>query len=124
MGIEMGYASKTLKGKGWTDGDEYHIHYPSFAPKKPIPNKRGKGSSRRKLVRLLLLQNGLCFYCGKLAPAEESNVDHVVPLSAGGSKRFNNLVASHRTCNTLKDNRLPTANELERLKQLHKDFKE
>lgn len=42
-----------------------------------------------------------CVYCG--APSEE--VDHVVPVSKGGTNEFSNLVASCRTCNRVKSDR-------------------
>lgn len=107
----MSYGSWVLTGQGWPDGNNHK--------RKP----RNRGSSRRKLVRLLALQSNKCFYCGKEATPSNSNIDHVVPISAGGSRKFNNLVASHKDCNQSKADRLPTQDELEKLQQLHKDFK-
>ena len=43
-----------------------------------------------------------CQYCG--APAE--NVDHVIPRSRGGPHRWDNVVASCRSCNSRKRDRL------------------
>ncbi|MCL5972797.1 MAG: HNH endonuclease [Ferrimicrobium sp.] len=43
-----------------------------------------------------------CQYCG--APAE--NVDHVIPRSRGGQHRWDNVVASCRSCNSRKRDRM------------------
>lgn len=45
-----------------------------------------------------------CQYCGR--PAE--NLDHVVPRSRGGTHSWDNVVASCRTCNARKEDRLPS----------------
>lgn len=42
---------------------------------------------------------GSCVYCGKLTPAEERTIDHVVPRSRGGSKARKNLVPACARCN-------------------------
>lgn len=57
---------------------------------------------RRKVVRMLASQNGLCGICGKPAKPKECNLDHITPKSKGGSNRLENLQAAHRECNTLK----------------------
>lgn len=55
-----------------------------------------------------------CWYCGVEVwlpndgepPGDiktESTVDHIIPLSRGGSKRLSNLVASCRSCNGSKN---------------------
>ena len=46
-------------------------------------------------ARVLRRDNNTCVYCG--APATE--VDHVVPVSRGGSHSTTNLVASCKACN-------------------------
>ncbi|MGQ0824058.1 MAG: HNH endonuclease [Actinomycetota bacterium] len=44
-----------------------------------------------------------CQYCG----AHAENLDHVVPRSRGGSHTWENVVASCRSCNARKEDRLP-----------------
>ena len=44
-----------------------------------------------------------CQYCGSSA----ENLDHVVPRSRGGTHTWENVVASCRSCNTRKEDRLP-----------------
>ncbi len=46
--------------------------------------------------------NYICQYCG--APAE--NIDHVIPRSKGGEHCWENVVASCKTCNSKKEDRL------------------
>jgi 5-methylcytosine-specific restriction endonuclease McrA len=45
-----------------------------------------------------------CQYCGRAA----ENLDHVMPRSRGGPHSWDNVVASCRTCNARKEDRLPT----------------
>lgn len=54
--------------------------------------------------RAVFVRDGFrCQYCGE--PAE--NVDHVFPRSLGGPHTWENVVASCRSCNARKENRLP-----------------
>ncbi len=48
-----------------------------------------------------------CQYCGRVFPQRELNLDHVVPLSKGGSSCWENVVCACIKCNTLKGNRTP-----------------
>ena len=45
-----------------------------------------------------------CQYCGSNA----ENLDHVVPRSRGGTHTWDNVVASCRSCNSRKEDRLPS----------------
>lgn len=45
-----------------------------------------------------------CQYCGRQA----ENLDHVVPRSRGGTHTWDNVVASCRSCNARKEDRLPS----------------
>ena len=46
-----------------------------------------------------------CAICGKpiYSYQDDFSVDHIVPLSRGGTNDLNNLRATHKLCNTLKD---------------------
>ena len=73
--------------------------------------------------------NGICTHCGKKI-TDDFTVEHVIPLSKGGSNDPENLVALCETCNTEKSNQiiepkdyyrhLPKA----RLKQLQATFEQ
>jgi len=49
--------------------------------------------------------NGICAICGKPVSYEEFTIDHILPLSRGGSNDLNNLQIACRGCNELKNNR-------------------
>ncbi len=49
-----------------------------------------------------------CVYCGTALGLENATLDHVIPLSRGGSHLPGNLVAACQPCNQLKGALLPT----------------
>ncbi|HEO64786.1 MAG TPA: HNH endonuclease [Spirochaetes bacterium] len=51
--------------------------------------------------------NYTCAYCGKRLPKDQLTLDHVIPLSKGGKKAWNNIVAACNSCNNKKGNHLP-----------------
>jgi 5-methylcytosine-specific restriction endonuclease McrA len=48
-----------------------------------------------------------CLYCGGQFSRSELTRDHVVPISRGGSDKWENLVAACKRCNWLKDCQTP-----------------
>lgn len=50
---------------------------------------------------------GICHYCGRQVGREALTMDHVVPLSRGGTSSKGNLVPCCKECNTAKKTRLP-----------------
>lgn len=48
-----------------------------------------------------------CCYCNAVLPPRDLTVDHIVPVSRGGSTSFNNCVASCGPCNWRKADRTP-----------------
>lgn len=52
-------------------------------------------------------QKGMCYYCQKTVKWGKHHVDHVVPLSRGGSNDISNLVIACASCNLKKNNKLP-----------------
>lgn len=67
---------------------------------------------RKYLLRLMEAQSGLCAYCPTKCVAvkrwrydpAQATIDHVIPLSRGGTSRVSNLVMACRACNEAKDN--------------------
>ncbi len=53
------------------------------------------------LHRALFLQGRRCFFCSRSIPAVEASVDHLIPVSKGGSNHSDNLVACCKTLNAL-----------------------
>lgn len=52
-------------------------------------------------------QNGLCAYCGQHRNIKYMTVDHIIPLSKGGTDDLDNLKCACKICNQLKDDMLP-----------------
>ncbi len=51
-------------------------------------------------------QKGKCYWCGSKLP-KRYHIDHVIPLSRGGSNDASNLVIACQKCNLSKHDRLP-----------------
>ena len=65
--------------------------------------KVGRPSSARRanLINTVLERDGKdCFYCGKILPPDDTTLEHLVPISAGGCNHIGNLVAAHQKCNS------------------------
>ena len=87
---------------------------------KSILTKRGKDSQRIVVVSQELKQktykrdNGICYICGRKTIIPESfedrskdisfTVDHVIPISKGGTNTIDNLRCCCIRCNSLKGN--------------------
>jgi 5-methylcytosine-specific restriction endonuclease McrA len=56
---------------------------------------------------VLLRDRYTCQFCGRVLPAHELTLDHVIPRSRGGYTDWDNLVACCHRCNNLKGDRLP-----------------
>jgi 5-methylcytosine-specific restriction endonuclease McrA len=68
-----------------------------------IPHQK-RALSRKNI---LLRDRYTCQFCGRVLPAHELTLDHVVPRSRGGHTDWDNLVACCHDCNNLKGDRLP-----------------
>jgi len=68
--------------------------------------------SARLRFEVLKRDSHRCQYCGAAAPFVQLEVDHIVPVVAGGTNRPDNLITACRRCNAGKsaielDDRLP-----------------
>lgn len=69
-----------------------------------VPRRKPPAWTRRGV----LARDGYrCAYCGKVCPAGEATVDHVIPLSRGGRSSWGNTVTACRACNQRKADRTP-----------------
>lgn len=68
-----------------------------------MPNKR-YGSAYYQRVRREVLQRDYftCHYCGQ----EANTVDHLIPISKGGTDEATNMVAACNKCNASKRDRM------------------
>jgi 5-methylcytosine-specific restriction enzyme A len=53
------------------------------------------------------IAKGLCYYCHRHVTPAELTMDHIVPLSRGGTSSKANLVPTCKSCNTKKKILLP-----------------
>ena len=58
------------------------------------------GSSRRDKV--ILRDNKICYICNRTLSDKEITIDHVIPISKGGSSDVKNLKCCCKLCNELK----------------------
>lgn len=69
-----------------------------------IPRGRKVSLSKKNL----LIRDGFkCSYCDRGLSVNTCTVDHVVPVTRGGSKTWQNVVAACKPCNVKKRNRTP-----------------
>ncbi len=67
----------------------------------------------RTIAKVISDAKGLCHYCGKVVNQNDrrfgdgATIDHVKPISKGGTNDPSNLVLSCRSCNSKKGNRTP-----------------
>lgn len=69
-----------------------------------------------KRMKVYKKYGGKCHYCGKEVPENNFHVDHMTPLSRGGSNKFENLCLSCPHCNMSKG----TMTDKEYLNKIHK----
>ena len=56
---------------------------------------------------ILLRDRNTCQFCGRVYPASELTLDHVIPRSRGGTTSWENLAACCYRCNNIKGDRSP-----------------
>lgn len=64
--------------------------------------KNAKGKTTFEEMQELYKNNPICVYCGK---NKSNTIDHIKPLSQGGSNNFENLIACCVSCNSKKGDR-------------------
>jgi len=66
-------------------------------------------SSKKMGLAKRLIKNGnfCCPLCGRRMTLLTCNIDHIVPISKGGSGKDNNLQLVHIACNLRKGNSMP-----------------
>lgn len=50
---------------------------------------------------------GICYLCGKRVDKKSWQLEHVIPLSRGGSHSYSNVAVSHPICNQMKRAKTP-----------------
>ena len=84
---------------------------------KCIPKKRNRGLGKRIRKRLTDQGQTHCAYCGVDLSTTKSTIDHIVPLSRGGTNSIKNLVLACFRCNHRKGDQTPEQWERTRKQQ-------
>lgn len=61
--------------------------------------KRNRNFSNQTKDKLRERDGNICIYCGDKMEIEEETVEHIVPVSKGGSNNPKNLMLMHLDCN-------------------------
>lgn len=96
--------TETISGHGmrvWINHPSEWAH-PSYVENNRVTTGRGRHVRHRQTV--LSRDNYQCVYCGS---TDQLTLDHVVPVSRGGSDEIENLVACCQRCNSIKGARTP-----------------
>ena len=85
---------------------------PEFAP--TLDEKRVRRTKNTAAIREKLRKRDgdCCWYCGDTFTPFDSNVEHLINISDGGTNALANLVLTHTACNTKAGN-MPLAKKLE-----------
>ena len=84
-------------------------------------------TARKKLTptaraRIFLAHGGVCAICTrKIAPGEDYDLDHVLPLALGGADEASNLVPVHVDCHRGKGGK--TASDIGRIRKADRNAK-
>ena len=112
--------------KGVAHAEEPSPHYlraPSAAFRVPsvirLLEYRRIPYQQRALSRknILMRDRNTCQFCGRVMPASELTLDHIVPRSRGGESSWENLVTCCHPCNNRKGDRLPEEAGMSLLRQ-------
>lgn len=87
---------------GWVKAViEKRFHDYGFPEYEPEPSNRSKrrSISKKKLIAVMQKSNSTCVACGS---TEDLHVDHIIPLSRGGTNDLDNLQMLCSRCNLSK----------------------
>lgn len=71
-----------------------------------VKNKR-KIFSPQERIKIYNKYKGRCAICGEFVPYDLYTIDHIIPISKGGSNNIDNLQCTCKTCNFIKQDILP-----------------
>lgn len=75
--------------------------------------KNGKIDWDISLDKLMIRDKGICYLCNSIVGMDEhhnhnlyGSIDHVIPVSKGGTHTWDNVRLAHRICNTIKSDEI------------------
>jgi len=102
------YCSKICHNKGMYKGDEFRRIYSQVSTQKRIALKIKNGgfTTFGEWENLKAQYNWTCPICKRKEPIIKLTMDHIIPLSKGGSSNVENIQPLCKSCNCRKGNRL------------------
>lgn len=86
----------------------------------PMHKRRIRATPRKKtyrgVKRRLLVEDPRCYWCGKHLDKKTATLDHIIPLSRGGTNGLDNQTLACYDCNQNRRNHLPSRTEWEKLR--------
>jgi hypothetical protein len=73
---------------------------------KAMSKVKRKNFSSEDRITVYNQYEGKCGICGRFVPFDEFTIDHMIPLSKGGTNELKNLQCACKTCNALKQDSL------------------
>lgn len=70
----------------------------------PFLKSKRKRKSNQTLERLLLRFDSICHLCDNYVEPRLATRDHIIPLSEGGTNRWENIALAHTSCNNNRAN--------------------
>lgn len=73
----------------------------------PITKTPRRCFTSKERSEIYIRDKGRCGICGKFIPLNEFTIDHIIPISKGGTYDYDNLQCCCFKCNQLKSNETP-----------------
>ena len=103
-------------------------HYEAFLAGDSLPDTQAEALEEKRVrrvkntaairVKLRKRDGDLCWFCGRSMTSFDSNIEHLIAVSHGGTNALANLVLAHTECNTRAGN-MPVHKKLELRAKLH-----
>lgn len=81
--------------------------YPVHPMIQPITKTPRRCFTSKERSEIYIRDKGRCGICGEFIPLNEFTIDHIVPISKGGTYDYDNLQCCCFKCNQLKSNEMP-----------------
>lgn len=101
--IILNAAESALEASPEHSGPDGHQKEPSTLIVK-TPRRNFTEQERRDIY---IRDKGICGICGRFVPPDCFTIDHIIPISKGGTYDYDNLQCCCKKCNQLKDDALP-----------------
>lgn len=89
-------------------GDKYRARRVAYQAKRGCLLSGARADNISELVlRIRSAKKIPCYYCKTIIAGRDAHIEHIVPISAGGSNSSENICASCATCNLRKATKTP-----------------